>query len=87
MAGLMLAVGYAVAESLAPGAGVAGLFVAFVVWVVMSLVSYFGGDRILLATSGARRIQKEDHPVLWNVVEEMCIASGLATMPDVYIID
>ncbi len=87
MAGLMLAVGYAVAETLVPGAGVAGLLLAFVVWVVMSLVSYFSGDRILLATSGARRIQKADHPVLWNVVEEMCVASGLATMPDVYIID
>lgn len=87
MAGLMLAVGYAIAELVAPGSGVAGLFVAFVIWVVLTLVSYTSGDRILLATSGARRIQKEDHPVLWNVVEEMCIASGLATMPEVYIID
>ena len=87
MAGLMLATGYAVAELVAPGAGLAGLFVAFVVWVVLTLVSYTSGDRILLASSGARRIEKQDHPVLWNVVEEMCVASGLATMPEVYIID
>lgn len=87
MAGLMLAVGYAVAELVAPGAGTAGLFAAFGIWLVMALVSYFKGDRILLAASGARRIQKEDHPILWNVVEEMCIASGLATMPEIYIID
>jgi heat shock protein HtpX len=42
---------------------------------------------VLLAWSGAREIQKQDHPVLFNVVEEMCIASGLASVPKIYIID
>jgi len=37
--------------------------------------------------SGARKIRPDDHPRLYNVVEEMKIASGLETMPDVYIID
>jgi len=87
MALLMLAMGFAVGELAAQGAGPVGLILAFVVWVVMALTAYFGGDRILLAASRARRIRKEDHPILWNVVEEMCIASGLAKMPDVYIID
>lgn len=87
MAALMLGVGYAVGELAAPGAGIFGLVAAFVIWLVMTLASYFSGDRILLAASGARRIQKEDHPVLWNVVEEMCIASGLSTPPEIYIID
>jgi heat shock protein HtpX len=87
MAGLLLAVGYVVGEIAAPGAGLAGLTLAFLVWVGLCLASYYNGDRILLAVSGARRIRKQDHPVLWNVVEEMCIASGLSTMPAVYIID
>ena len=87
MAGLMLAVGYALGELLMPGGGVGGLIIAFVIWFVLALVSYSSGDRILLATSGARAIEKQDHPVLWNVVEEMCIASGLSTMPQIYIID
>jgi heat shock protein HtpX len=87
MAALLLAAGFAVGELLQPGAGGFGLVVAFLIWLVMTLTSYFSGDRILLATSGARKIRKEDHPILWNVVEEMCIASGLSTMPDVYIID
>ena len=71
MAGLMLVVGFAVGELLQPGAGPLGLGLAFVVWMVMTLVGYLGGDRILLAASKARRIEKKDHPVLWNVVEEM----------------
>jgi heat shock protein HtpX len=87
MAALLFVVGYAVGELLAPGAGLAGLGVAFVIWMVLTLVSYFNGDQIMLAVSRARRIRKQDHPVLWNVVEEMCVASGLSTMPQVYIID
>jgi len=87
MALLMLGAGYAVGELAAPGAGLFGLALALLVWIVMTLVGYFSGDKILLAASSARKIKKEDHPVLWNVVEEMCIASGLSKMPDVYIID
>ena len=37
--------------------------------------------------SGARKISRDDHPRLYNVVEEMKIASGLEKMPDIYIID
>jgi heat shock protein HtpX len=87
MAALMVAVGYAVGELAQPGAGPLGLALALLLWTGMTLAGYFGGDRILLAASRARRIEKQDHPVLWNVVEEMCIASGLAKMPEIYIID
>ncbi len=37
--------------------------------------------------SRAIKIGPDDHPRLYNVVEEMKIASGLEKMPDVYIID
>ncbi|OGN96779.1 MAG: peptidase M28, partial [Chloroflexi bacterium RBG_13_51_36] len=37
--------------------------------------------------SGAKKIKPDDHPRLYNVVEEMKIASGLEKMPDIYIID
>ncbi len=87
MAALLLAEVYALGELALGGAGPAGQALAMVIWTVMTLTSYFAGDRILLAASRARRIKKQDHPVLWNVVEEMCIASGLSTMPEIYIID
>ncbi len=87
MAFLLLVIGYAAAEATVPGAGIFGLFIAFAVWVVLALVSYYGGSSIMLAVSGARKIQKSDLPRLYNVVEEMQIASGLPKMPDIYIID
>ena len=67
--------------------GLFGLFWAFVIWIILALVSFYSGDSIFLASSGARKIQKKDHPVLFNVVEEMTIAAGLPKMPDIYIID
>jgi heat shock protein HtpX len=67
--------------------GIAGLIFALILWVIMSLVAYFQGDSILLAVSGARKIGPDDHPRLYNVVEEMKIASGLETMPSIYIVD
>lgn len=82
---LLLLVGYAL--GLAFGSGIAGLVIALVVWFFMNLIAYFQGDSILLAMSRAIKIGPDDHPRLYNVVEEMKIASGLEKIPDVYIID
>ncbi len=53
----------------------------------MYLVAFFQGDSIILGMAHARKIKPEDYPRLYNVVEEMKIASGLEKMPDIYIID
>jgi heat shock protein HtpX len=49
--------------------------------------AYFQGDSILLGLSRAKKITRDDHPRLYNIVEEMKIASGLEKMPDIYIIE
>lgn len=83
---LLLLLGYFLGLAFA-GSGTSGLAIALAIWAVMSLVGYFRGDSILLATSRAKKISRDDHPRLYNIVEEMKIASGLTKMPDVYIID
>jgi heat shock protein HtpX len=64
-----------------------GLLLALLIWVVMTLVGYFQGDSILLSISNARKIGPDDMPRIYNVVEEMKIASGMEKMPDIYIVD
>lgn len=64
-----------------------GLVVSFIIWTVLALVTWFQGDALILSASGARKIEKKDHPVLFDVVEEMTIAAGLPKMPEVYILD
>jgi heat shock protein HtpX len=86
MAALLMGVGYAFGMAFL-GDPYIGLIAAGAIWLVMTLISYNQGSNIMLAVSGARKIGPDDHPILWNVVEEMKIASGLPKMPDVYIIN
>jgi len=86
MAALLLLIGYFLGLYFFDS-GVGGLVIAFAVWLIMSLVGYFQGDSILLSLSRAKKISRDDYPRLYNVVEEMKIASGLEKMPDIYIID
>jgi len=83
---LLLLLGYVLGLAFA-GSGTNGLAIALAIWLVMSLVGYFQGDSILLTMSKAKKIKRDDHPRLYNIVEEMKIASGLPKMPNVYIID
>jgi heat shock protein HtpX len=86
IAGLLLLLGYFLGLYFFDS-GIGGLVIAFIVWAIMSLLAYYQGDSILLSLSRARKIGPDDYPRLYNVVEEMKIASGLEKMPDVYIID
>jgi heat shock protein HtpX len=83
---LLLALGYILGLYFFENA-IAGLIVALVVWGFMYLLAYFQGESILLSVSKAKKINRDDHPRLYNIVEEMKIASGLEKMPDIYIVD
>lgn len=84
LAALGAAIGYAT------GFGWGGVVIALVVAGVMSIGSYFAGDALVMATSGARELDlanpKDRHKQLINVVTEMSLAGGLP-MPRVWIID
>jgi heat shock protein HtpX len=52
----------------------------------MALGSYFAGDQLVLATSGAKPVDEATAPQLMNVVREMAIAANIP-MPKVHLID
>ena len=83
---VLLVLGFALGAAFL-GSWVGGLVLALVIWIILNMVAFFGGDGIILAMSHAKKIEKADHPRLYNIVEEMKIASGLEYMPDIYIID
>lgn len=84
----LLLLGYFFGSAYYPdGGGFIGIFFAFIIWGILSLISYFSGSKILLAVSGAKEVTNEVHPQLFNVVEEMKISASLPTMPKVYIIN
>jgi heat shock protein HtpX len=88
MAVLLCLLGYGIGYTVHPEqGGPIGLFIAVTIWLILSAMSVFGGGSLLLKMSHARRVTPDVHPQLFNVVEEMKIASGLETMPKIYIID
>jgi len=62
------------------------LIIAVIIAIVMSLTSYFSGDKIALATAGAKQIDKEANPYVYRMVENLCITAGTPT-PKVHIIE
>ena len=68
------------------GSSYAGVGIAFLLALVMSLSAYYSGDKMVLAVSRAKRIEKKDYPQLFNVIEELSIAGGLP-LPAIYVID
>jgi heat shock protein HtpX len=83
---LLLAIGYILGLYFLNSPAI-GLIVALLLWAVMNLIALFQGDNIMLSISKARKINQNDSPRLYNIVEEMKIASGLENMPDIYVID
>ncbi len=68
-----------------PGLVIAGA-AALMVVIVSGTWSYFRGGKTILGICGARPIEKQDDPQLFNVVEELSIAAGLP-MPGIYLMD
>jgi heat shock protein HtpX len=62
------------------------LYAFFIFSMVMNISSYWFSDKIVLSMSGAKEISRESYRDLWNVVENLCITTGLP-MPKVYVID
>lgn len=60
--------------------------IILIIATIYAVTEYFAASRMAIAVSGGRQIQKQDNPLLWNVVENLSIAEGLP-MPKVYIID
>lgn len=80
---LVVLVGTLIGRAMGYGLSFAGIML--IISGVMSFVSYYYSDKIVLSTTGARVIKKNDNPRLYRAVENMSIASGLP-MPRVCII-
>ena len=62
------------------------LWFSVVLSISMSFFSYWYSDKLVLAISGARSIEKKDNPELYRLVENLCITAGLP-LPKIYIIN
>jgi heat shock protein HtpX len=78
------AVGYVFGKASGYGLSFAGFALIFAG--ITSIGSYYFSDRLVLAASGAKEIQKKDSPELFRIVENLAIGDGLP-LPRIYIMD
>ena len=83
---LLVAVVIGLAAGYLAGFGAWGMAIAFVIAAVMAFASYWKADKIALAVSRAHPADPQEYRRLYNLVEGLCIASGLP-QPRVYIVD
>ena len=81
---LLVVLGYAIGFAI--GIGWFGLAIALAIAIGLGLASYYKGDAMVLAVSRAQPVTHDQAPQLYNVVEEMSIASG-NPVPAVYTIN
>jgi heat shock protein HtpX len=67
------------------GAGQVGLAIALIVAVIITLITFFEGDKMVLGISRAKPVDPKENPYLANVVEGLAIAAGVPP-PKTYII-
>jgi heat shock protein HtpX len=84
LAALGFAIGYGTTGAVEGAFGVTTG--AIVLAMLLSVGSYFAGDKLVLATSGAKEVSEQSAPQLMNVVREISLAAG-APMPKVYLIE
>ena len=77
-------IGYATTGGVEGGLGVTTI--AIVIAMLLSVGSYFAGDKLVLATSGAKEVTEASAPQLMNVVREISLSAGIP-MPKVYMIE
>lgn len=81
---LFLGVSIVLGQSLGYGMSFVGIML--IISGIMSFVSFYYSDKIVLSMSGAKLAKREEYRDLYQSVENLSIASGLP-MPKVYVIN
>ena len=86
MYAIMLQLGYIVALLGGYQVGIAAIAVVSIIALMVDAYSYWRCDKIVIRITGARVVSASEAPFLHNMIEELCIASGLPK-PQIAIVD
>ena len=87
VAGLILLGALAGGAIVWPDGVIFGIGLALIIWGIQLAVYFSGAESLLLHGAFAKELKREDSPQLFNIVEEMQLASGLSFVPRLHLID
>ena len=83
---VITAIGWAVGIVMGSG-GEFAIIIAMVLALFMVWGGYYYSDKLVIASVGAKEVERHNEPYLVNVVEGLTIAAGFGTNPKTYIIE
>ena len=86
MYAILLQLGFVVALLGGYQVGLGAIAIVSVIALIIDAYSYWQCDKIVLRITGAKVVSASEAPMLHNIVEELCIASGLPK-PQIAIVD
>lgn len=81
---IVLGIGYVVDQMYDASGAIFAIAIGYTL--ISTLVSYYAGDKVALASSGAREVSAAQSPQLVRMVENLCITAGMP-MPKIHIIE
>lgn len=69
------------------GFGVPFMIFAIIVSSGSALFSYYFSDKAVLAIAHAKKVDREASPMVYGILENLCVGSGIKKIPDLYLID
>ncbi len=82
---LVLAIGWALGFAMNSD-NISGIVIAAIVLLIYVPLTYMTATAQVLRMAGAKEVQKEDYPMIVNIVEDMAMVARIPT-PKIYIID
>lgn len=82
---IVLVIGWAIGY-LFNGTPVSGIIITIIILAFYVPITYMTANSQVLKMSGAKEIKREDHPQLFDIVEELSLAARIP-MPKVYIVN
>ncbi|PHS76857.1 MAG: peptidase M48 [Rhodospirillaceae bacterium] len=67
--------------------GASGAFITVGLGTYLAIFARGGSKHLMMRAIGARRLQVEEAPSLYAILDELCRRAGLSRMPDIYLMD
>jgi len=67
--------------------GISIMIVAMIFSSISALITYFVSDKAVLAISDARKVNAKESPLVYSILENLCIGAGLKEIPALYVIN